>query len=127
MEDNRDFFSEKKEYIINVTDTSPVNLFFGAVGCRYHVLNDVIVIPHGESKVTIEFVFGDNKLFGSDNLLVVETDKAVNIYQREVEPYPSIELNVNDVKYKKFQTWEGVLKITGNCDVIQKPSYIYDR
>jgi hypothetical protein len=116
---NKDFFANNKELIINVSNLKLLNLFFGAEGCRYFTFNDVIIVPHN-SKVKITLEQNGNVVF------FIETDETVNINQRPTEPYPSFVLNVNENKYVKYQIYLGVLKIEGNCDVIQKPYQLVD-
>ena len=120
MEVNKDFFIKSKELTISVDESKPFYLFFGTVGFRYYVINDVTIIPHINSNVKIQFELnGLEKFF-------IESDQPVNIFQRQIEPYPSIELNVNEKKYIKLQIYNGLLKIEGNCDIIQKPYRIND-
>jgi len=114
---NKDFFINKKEFIINVNGT--LNLFFGAVGCRYYTINDVSVIPNENSNVTITFETGDDLLFN------ITINVPIDIYQRQISPF-DFKLNVGEKNYTKYQCYEGILKIEGNCIVIQKPSEIRD-
>ena len=120
MEVNRDFFIKSKELVMSIDESRILNLFFGAVGCRYFVLNDVTIIPHAGSNIKIVFELVHGEKFE------IESTEPVNIFQRQTEPYPSFVLNINEKKYKKLQIYEGLIKIQGNCDVIQKPYQIID-
>lgn len=83
---NKDFFINKKEFVINVNGT--LNIFFGAVGLRYYTINDVSVIPIENSSVNITFDTGDDVLF---KILINEP---INIYQRQISPFDFTPLKI---------------------------------
>jgi hypothetical protein len=119
---NKDFFKDCKELVITVNESEPINLFFGLVGCRYYDANDVTIIPHADSRIKVILKLNDKKSQPTE----FESVKPVTITQRIVEPYPSFALDINGFSSVKLQRYEGVIKIQGNSDVIQKRHQIYD-
>ena len=118
---NNEFFEICKELIMSIDANSSngFELYFGAKGCRYHTLNDVLIIPKNNSSVKINIVcesFNDS----------IEISQPTKIYQTPCEPYPCFNLVFGNKAYKKCCTWNATIVIYGPCDIIQTPQQIWD-
>lgn len=117
---NKDFFNQKHEFIINVSNE--LLLYFSAFGSRCFTCNDVTIIPVENSTVVVSFTTSDNK-----ELFNIQTNEEIKIYQKPYEKkYPWFMLNVNDNEFIQPTIYSGTIKIEGKCAVIQKPSYFSD-
>lgn len=100
---------------IIVTEDNPISIYFGAKGCRLLIFNDVNIIPQPNSLVNIAV---ELKGFDIIHLQILES---IEIYQRDVTPYPSFLLNIGDlIQHKKRGVFEGTITISGNCILKQK-------
>lgn len=118
---NTDFFENpKNELYTEITDNNPFTLYFGHKGLRYYIVNDVTIIPNKDSLVNITIDLENSETIN------LQISNQIKIYQRNINPYPSFLLCVGTIEKTKMHFFEGKIKISGNCLLIQKSFDIYD-
>lgn len=131
------FFEMRKDKTMGKSDTISnegiLNLYFGAYGCRYFLTNAITIIPNGEVSISFKklndnFVLlrDDIELFEGIELFNQTINESMDMYQKMNTNY-KMELIVGKNGYISNYFIQGILKIEGNCTIIQKPIMICDR
>ncbi len=100
---------------LELKSSDSVNVVFGPLSSMYITFHDIMIIPeNSESYLTIKII-----LNGYSTEFV--TNEPINITQRPIEPYPTIELKFNTVSiHNKKYFYEGVICVSGGPCKINK-------
>jgi len=131
------FFEMRRGYYNGESDTisneGTLKLYFGKYSCRDFLTNAITIIPNGEVLVSFkklndsfQLFKDDVELFEGDELFNQTINESMDVYQRMNNNY-KMELIAGKNGYISNYFIQGILKIEGNCTIIQKPIMISDR